>query len=336
MRTVRALATWLRISYRQQRWELILVGAGVGAATVAMIWVTGQVEATRSLKESCLASTSLQEACNGQVTLAWDAFNNGQRLLGLMVIAPFGLGLILGTPLVAREIEGRTAPLAWSLSRSRVRWLVGRVGFAALVTVILLASLAIASDRMATTMYPERTLGQDFDWYGQRGWLLVARGVGVLVAAVLVGAVLGRTLPTLLLAGILVGASAVAIGNLNQAWLEREAVVMRVDPQLGLEDAGALWVNGGLQLVNGTTYTWEQAYAHGIMADLSDDEGSGARYASEADYRAGRVAGYEVAFVIPGKRYPEIVARESAEIIGLGLLALGITALVVRRRRPGA
>lgn len=334
MSAVRSLATWLRLSYRQQRWELILVVAGIGLATGAMFWVGGQVEATRSLRDSCLASVAIQEACNAQVAQAWDAFDKGQRLLGLMLIAPFGVGLILGTPLVARELEGGTAPLAWSLSRSRVRWLVGRVGFAALITFLVLASLAIASDHLAALMYPERHLGRDFDWYGQRGWLLVARGVGVLAVAVLVGAVLGRTLPTLLVAAILVGASAFAVGGVNQAWLEGEAVVMRVDPRLGLEDAGALWVQGGLQMVDGTTYTWDQVYAQGITADLSDDEGSGAHYASEADLRAGKPIGYEVAFVIPGSRYPEIVARESAEAIGLGLLAVGLTALVVRRRRP--
>ena len=142
MNAVRALRTWLRISYRQQRWELILVVAGFGLATGAMLWVAGQVDATRSLREGCLSTATIQEACNGQVAQAWEAFDNGQQLLGLMLIAP------------------------------------------------------------------------------------------------------------------------------------------------------------------------EQVYAQGISADISDEEGY-AHYASEADLRAGKPIGYDVAFVIPGRRYPEIAARES-------------------------
>jgi ABC-type transport system involved in multi-copper enzyme maturation permease subunit len=330
----RSLGAWLRISYRQQRWELIFVVAGIGLATVAMLWAAGQVEATRSLREDCLSTATIQEACNGRVSRAWDAFNRGQSLLGVTFLMPFAVALILGTPLVAREIEGGTAPLAWSLSRSRVSWLLRRVAFVALVVVILLGGLAIASDRLAAAMYPERNLAQDFDWYGQRGWLIVARGLGVLGLCVLSGAMLGRVLPAILAAAILAGASAFAIGSLNHAWLKSEAVVMRMDPQSGLDDQGALFVNGGLQLVDGTALTWDEIYYQGIIADISDEEGSGAHYASEADLRAGKPMGYDAAWVIPGRRYPEIVARESAEVGGAGLLALAVTALVVTRRRP--
>jgi hypothetical protein len=70
----------------------------------------------------------------------------------------------------------------------------------------------------------------------------------------------------------------------------------------------------------------------GIEVTYVDEQGR--LFASEADMRAGNVLGYDVQFVIPGERYTAVVAREAAIAGGLGLVALGATALVVRRRRP--
>jgi hypothetical protein len=54
---------------------------------------------------------------------------------------PFVLGLFLGVPLVAREIEGRTTSIAWTLSGSRRRWLVHRA--APVVVIVVLAALLV-------------------------------------------------------------------------------------------------------------------------------------------------------------------------------------------------
>jgi hypothetical protein len=53
-----------------------------------------------------------------------------------------------------------------------------------------------------------------------------------------------------------------------------------------------------------------------------------------ADFEEGRFFGYETQLVIPGSRYGEITAREGLVVATLGLVTLGATALVVRRRRP--
>ena len=57
----------------------------------------------------------------------------------LLVFAPILAGIIVGAPLVAREIEQGTAPLSWSLSGPRRRWLLGKVlaGILLLVPVML-------------------------------------------------------------------------------------------------------------------------------------------------------------------------------------------------------
>ena len=49
-----AALTWARLSYRQQRWELILVAVGVAAVAVAMLWFSGQLDGLRAASPECL------------------------------------------------------------------------------------------------------------------------------------------------------------------------------------------------------------------------------------------------------------------------------------------
>ncbi len=50
--------------------------------------------------------------------------------------------------------------------------------------------------------------------------------------------------------------------------------------------------------------------------------------------RDGNVLGYDIEFSIPGWRYVGVAAAAGAASVGVGLLALGLTAVVVARRRP--
>jgi hypothetical protein len=52
---------------------------------------------------------------------------DGEKLFMAMKILPFGVGLLAGVPIVARELEMRTAQTAWSLNGSRLRWLIRQV-----------------------------------------------------------------------------------------------------------------------------------------------------------------------------------------------------------------
>lgn len=325
-----AVLTWARLSYRQQRWELILVAIAVALTVAGMLWFTGQLTGLRALVADCFGGEATAPACDPLAARSWQAFDAAQQLLRLAWIAPFALGVILGAPLVAREIESRTAQLAWTLAPSRIRWLVGRVAFAALIAALLLAPVALASEHVAATLDVDRDLGQDFNRYGERGWLLVARGAGVLALSALIGALIGRVLPAILVAALVVGGVATGLGLGLERWLLSEATPQRITPSGG--PSGDYWVDAGLEMTDGRIYTWDEVTALGIEAGLGDEEG--ARFASEADMASGRVAGYEVAFVVLGSRYPEVVARESAVVIGLGLVALAATARVVQRRRP--
>lgn len=56
---------------------------------------------------------------------------------------PFVAGIILGSVLVSRELESRTAQLGWSLSGARRRWLVERIVPVVVPLMVVLSAPAI-------------------------------------------------------------------------------------------------------------------------------------------------------------------------------------------------
>lgn len=337
--------TWMRLSYRQQRWELILVALGVAVTAIGMLWFASQIDGLRAASPDCLGTSINQgfpdgegppAACQAILTTYYERTGFADFLLQLSFGAPFGMGVLLGAPLVAREIDGGTAQLAWSIGPSRTSWLLRRIAFIALFAVVALGVLAVTSEILAAAIAPERNLSADFAWFGRRGWLIGVRGVGALMLGMLVGAIIGRVLPAILAAILVVALTFTALSFGMDRWNEAEGIVQPMyvaeDGSPAEFDPAALPVFYGLETPDGEILSWSDAQARGLSANYMDDQGR--MYASEEDMRAGQIVGRDIQLVIPGTRYPEIVAREGAVVAGLGLLALLGTALVVRRRRP--
>ncbi len=332
-----AALTWARLSYRQQRWELILVAVGVAAAAGAMLWFSQQLTGMVAANPACLPPglAELPASCSQVLQSYYETTAFADNLLLLSFAAPFGMGVLLGAPLVAREIDSGTAQLAWSLGRSRIGWLLRRIAFIALIVVVLLAVLAFTSELLAAALAPDRDLALDFTWFGRRGWLIVARGFGALMIGMIIGAVIGRVLPAILAAVLVIALAFSGISLAMDQWHRVEAIAQRFmsspSDQAQL-DQGALAVDYGIEMRDGELVSYGDLYRRGITTQISDEQGRS--YASEADYEAGKFIGYDVQMVIPGKRYPELVAREGVISGAVGLIALGLTGAVVRRRRP--
>ena len=334
--------TWARLSYRQQRWELILVLVGVAAVTAGMLWFASMLEGMRAASPDCLPSVGnfLDSegpplACQATLTAYYEAEGMASNLINLVWAAPFGMGVLLGAPLVAREIDGRTAQLAWSLSPSRVGWLLRRIAFVALFGLALLGVLAVASELLTAAIFPDRTLSEDFAFFGRRGLPIVARGVGAILLGVLVGALIGRVLPAVLASALVIGLAFLGLTLAEDRWNQAEATLQRFSPEFGNSqsfDLGALPVAYGLETADGEFVSFSDASARGMNQNFADENGGW--YASEEDLEAGRLLGYDAQLMIPGERYPEIVLRHSALAVALGILALGLAAIVVVRRRP--
>ena len=118
----------IRLAFAMQRLELRLLLAAVLLVSVAALAIAWQTRVVRGEQLVCYRNApAVVEGSEGSPCPAQDGplqtLDQAAAFAKVGVLAaPILMGLFLGVPLVARELESRTAPLAWSLSRSRRRW----------------------------------------------------------------------------------------------------------------------------------------------------------------------------------------------------------------------
>jgi hypothetical protein len=152
-------------------------------------------------------------------------------------------------------------------------------------------------------------------------------------AGVLVGAVVGRQLPALLLGVLIVGVLYVGSAYALLAWYHGEAELRRMGDWLG----SPLWIENGIELASGERLTWAEVYSgeDAIQWQETFMTEDGTHYASQADAEAERnPLGRDYILIIPEERYGEIVARETVVFIAAGLVLIGGAAAVASHRRP--
>jgi hypothetical protein len=336
---VSRIGSWLVLSFRLHRWEVLASAAGTAVLAGLMLFLASQLRQLAAIEPGCPDPTAYVAGCEQFVERFSNLGDWGRRLLLVSWGAPFGMGLVLGVPLVSRELEHRTAGMAWSLSRSRTWWLAKRVFFLALVLIGLLGVVAVVSEMLAAAMLPTLTLDSDFAWHGRRGFLIVARGLVALGIGVVVGAVVGRLLPALLVAAL---ASALVFVGLSlgmDRWNETEALAtpFNIDETTGEPDrAGGLLLGLRLELPSG------ELVGEDVASQLGEDQmidNDGAIYTrfDEATGQPDRssLVGWLRDLVVPGRLYPLVRLRESAVAVGVAMVLMLLGAGVVRRRRPG-
>lgn len=309
----------LRIAWRMQRWELAFLVGGAFILALAMTVVAWQLGASREAVMACYAdgSGTVTEACRS--TIEWGNLLAGTvGILGAAAtFAPFAVGVLLGAPLVAREIEHRTAPIAWSLSLSRPRWLAGRA--VPLLVLIAGALLAVgqASELLLSTA-EETELG--FRHYGMHGPLLAARGLAVFAIGVAIGLAVGRVLPAILLTALAAVALTVALSVGRDELMRAEAVWLPMGDQ---SDAVAMVYGTGFRSdTTDAVMTWDEAYE---------------RFPERFSETTGELTvpgTTPVWLVAPPELYGSFVAREVG-LLMLGLiLVAGLSVGIVGTRRP--
>ncbi len=322
--------TWARLTFRLQRLEILLIGLAVLAAAGLMLWWANDLDGIAAAYPDC-DFFDPAFACRTAGQRFGETFSTAELIIRNTWVAGFAVGLLIGAPLVAREIDHRTAELAWTLSPSRLRWFIGRVAFPALAALGLAAALAVTTEVLASAMLRGIDLSQDFNLHGNRGPLIVGRTMLGLGAGVLVGAIVGRQLPALLLGAILIGGLYAASWAWFPAWYASEAEVASMDEYLG----GPLWIDSGIELTDGERVSWSEIYGGGAQPVEMYQATDGTYYASQSDADAGRdPLGRDYVLIIPGERYNEIVVRETAVFAGAGVLLIAGAAAVTGRRRP--
>jgi hypothetical protein len=302
------------LTFRINRFEAILV---VGA-TLLSVAVSAAVIAwmTSSGFKSCLTDQggSFSSLCQGSFGLWMSRI--ARISMSIVPLFPVVAGLLVGVPLIARELEGGTARLAWSLGPSRLRWF-GQRALPVLALVALAALLiGLTADALFRTTNPTLNLDESFVGFRGRGLLIAVEAVGVTSIAIAIGSIVGRLVPTFILTLIL----AVGIG----------AAVDKVESQLLLSeglisdnfrwDGSDMYLSSRFRLPDGTIATWEELVVlRPDVETMGPDENSGI---------------VNVVLYIPGSRYHDIELREALVLSGIAALFTAAAAIVVVRRRP--
>ena len=303
------------LSFRIQRFETtVVVGAAILSVLVSLlvIWIFNVSGFSRCQNDDEVAYSALCQAS----LFPW--LNRIARLsLGIVPVFPVVAGLLAGGPIVARELENGTARLAWSLGPSRLRWFMQRA--LPILLMVALAALAIGwiAGLLTHLIAPAIDLDRSFAGFRARGLLVGVEAVLVASIALAFGAILGRSVPTLVLSLILVGAIGLAVDKVERQLLTNEAEIADGNAYTSYETD--LYIDNKLKLPDGTIATWEEAAAIHPEIQNGFDETSGITY---------------VVLYIPGSRYHDVESREALVLLVLAAGFAALAAVVVLRRRP--
>lgn len=329
----------LRLLWKQYRFELV-------AVTLASLFLIGVVVATTWRMDEVRPSTEcltvsmadLEEdelgACADAIE-AWDARRQQYDLFSLVGAWPLLAAVVLGSVLVGREVEHRTAQLGWSLSGSRLRWLAWRIVPTGILLILLISALAVASQAMEGARYPMIDPRGSLDEYGNRGLPMVARAFGLFGLAVLVGAVAGRQLPALLVSGVLAltlswGLAWVFPYGVSPEWVTADASTYSNEAQVRHRSQ-----RGGYRTADESIISWQEADRladEQVGVEVPNPLGDRVVSLEESEWIERNLDAVEL--VLMGDKLGEIELRESAMLGLLGLASLGGAAFVVHRRRP--
>jgi len=307
--------TWARLAFRLQPSSIVFTTVVCLGLAAAALWLSADM---RAVLARC-GTPSASEACDVIYSFQNSHGNAVYMIQWAISLAPFLVGLVLGVPLVAHEVEHRTALIAWPLARSRQRWLAWRVVGVLVIGLALVAILAVAADQLAQAYLPHSDIG--FVQYEGRGVPLVMRAAVVIMLGVALGALIGRLLPALLVGIALCAALSAGLAAVLPSWA---APVQLTEAESPFAGPGSISTDLLYRMPDGRWIDDEEA-------ELLIMEAYQAAGGSEPDPAT---LPQEVFYGIAASRYPEVVVRETLALAA-GTLVLGAFAvLVVGRRRP--
>ena len=327
---------WL--TYKQHRFETVaVVVLCLGAAIWALLdaWRLNSVGVPASCLESGrvpywngteFGPSYLTETCQlysqrfTAVLTSWDV----GLVKSLGDFLPFVVGIVIGAPLVAGEIEQGTAPLSWALAGARWKWLAGKLAAALVLIVPLLLAAGLAADVLQGAATPGIDSHASMYNLTSRGVYFALWGVATLMGTVALGALKARTLPVVIVALIVCGFARLTWEPLQDAYFVNGMATLEMP---GVDSPGGLLVyQSSVLYLDGKVYTGTACVLTGGLTMCQYDPGS------EPDPMT---PGPQPAwYVVTGDHYWQVVAMESAIMLA-GSAAFGAFALFwVGRRRP--
>jgi MFS family permease len=301
----------VRLTLRLHAVTLTGVGLVFGTLVALALWYAARLEGH---PEATACFTQATEMCEPY----FDVHEQASRVMFAFALVPVVSGLLLGVPIVAQELERSTTQLSWSLEPSRWRWLIQRA-LPIVALAIFVGSLAgIAADSLEAGLFPFADAGASFRDFGMRGPMLAARLVLALGVGIFIGAVVGRTLTSLLLALLVTAAVILALGSVNERIQAPAAVPIRND-LIDHAFAGRE-VDFKYKLQTGELLTWEQLQARFADPIVLDHELESAE---------------QLVYVLPQEQYGSVSGLEAAATVLVAAAFIVATVPIVNRRHAG-
>ncbi len=337
--------TW--VTWRQHRREAAIAGLALGVIATYLL-ITGRqmyTDATRWALFSCHADANFAPTCSVGFSEFMQRFLNlGTLTKQALVVLPAVLGVFIGAPLLAREVDQGTHVLLWTQSTTRMRWFSVNVlllGGFTLVGAAALAGLANWWHRPLDLMFGN---GPWFS-FDAIGVVPVAYALFAFALGVAAGTLIQRTVPAMAATLLLFTAARVAIGFLRPWYLA--PVVKEIEfTQTMPKDAFGMnlyWVDGSNNRVpyervnqliqqvfpaqgGSTTVSPAGPGLRGRATPISATDASAiGQYLHDHGFRYFAV--YQ-----PGERFWTFQAIEADIFVLLALLLLGLSAWWLRHR----
>jgi hypothetical protein len=302
------MVTPIRLGFRRLRFELLVLLA----ASLLLSALTAMLALAIAHDNQALGACAAGVDCSSisQALGMWMSWVPYAR--AALVVLPVLAGVVIGTSLVASEVERGTAAFAWSVILRRRTWLadcciIGLFGLAVVAIPLAAASAGLSA---ALGMQADSTSAPS--GIDTAPLLLLARPLVAFAIAAAVGMLAGRSLPTLLVTGL---ASLLVLGGLELAFAAwRDGAAEPVD----LSAPGAYYVSDAAIAADGGLVSVADALATAEALGKPPDE----------LYRFVHLG------LTPETRARMLAAEAGLTVVlsGAGLVAVG---LLAEHRRPG-
>jgi hypothetical protein len=186
------MMTWL--VWRQYRVQAA-IAAGLLAAFALVLLVTWVPMASQW--HSALSACTADHSCAALVNSLSLGNHAAYDLTILSLVVPGVIGLLIGAPAVAGEVETGTGNFAWTQSVTRGRWLLAKAGWLLLAATVwggCLAALVTWWSGPRNALYGNAMQPNNFD---MQGIVPVGYAVFAMALGLAAGALLRRTLPAI-------------------------------------------------------------------------------------------------------------------------------------------
>jgi hypothetical protein len=318
---------WL--TWRQHRAEALVIGIALAALAILFIATGLDIRSTyHSLGvDACIANPNSNPDCNEFVRAFEEQYGALAQAVPWLNFVPALVAMLVGAPLVARELEQGTQRLVWTQSVTRGRWLAVKL---ALVVGGCLVVAALLTALISWWSTPFDALNGRFEprAFDLEGIVPLAYMAFAVLLAVAAGALLRRSIPAMVLTLALFLAVRLPIDNyLRQHYqppLTTTYSVLANDPNLGMD---AWVVDSGFVDASGHHLSDDQVFRP-CETQVGDP---GLTKQSVFQCIAARGISQYIVYQ-PGDRYWTFQAIETALYAILAAALLVLTVYWVRRR----